>query len=93
MASCTCNLCGQTWPYADPAMVVPCPKCGAKIGVKCNNKRPSGHDAKFGLVVHLERELHALETGALTKCPMGESALQEAVTTPADQLGFVLEES
>ena len=37
-----CHACGEEWDV-HPFRQVPCPDCGAAVGVRC--KRPSGHDA------------------------------------------------
>ena len=63
--SVKCQNCGQTWPR-DPALEVPCPRCGAGIGQDC--KRPSGHRV-FAGGIHLSRDLAALAAGVLKPCP------------------------
>lgn len=60
-----CKRCGQTWPR-DPALEVPCPQCGAPVGVRC--RRPSGHGGNF-VGVHAVRDQAAMDAGLLERCP------------------------
>lgn len=62
--SVRCSKCGETWPR-DPALEVPCPQCGAKVGVQC--RRPSGHNVPGG--VHASRDRAAVDAGKLKRCP------------------------
>ena len=48
-----CSRCGTEWPK-DPALEVPCPRCGAGVGREC--RRPSQHRA-FGGEPHSERDI------------------------------------
>lgn len=59
-----CSRCGVEWPR-DPALEVPCPRCGVTVGVKC--RRPSQHGV-FGGQPHAERDRAAMEAGLLVKC-------------------------
>ena len=69
MPSSTCEVCGETWPVADPAYLVACPDCGVRAGARC--KRPSGHRVKGK--AHASREIAALAAGVLRPCPMART--------------------
>lgn len=62
-----CNRCGEVDPFA-PCLLVPCPKCKARIGVRCGEKHPSGHKVVFGALPCVQREQAALEAGLMQKC-------------------------
>ena len=49
-----CGLCGRIFPR-DPALEVPCPKCGAGVGYKCDE-------------YHIERDYAALDAGVIPPC-------------------------
>ncbi|KPV55039.1 hypothetical protein SE17_00100 [Kouleothrix aurantiaca] len=72
----TCLNCGQEWPV-DPALLVPCPTCHAKIGQRC--KRPSGHGV-WGGDIHPDRDRAAMRTvPGYGRCP----AVTQAKPVPA----------
>jgi len=59
-----CSRCGTEWPK-DPALEVPCSRCGAPVGKRC--RRPSQHRV-FGGQPHAERDRAAMDAGFLMKC-------------------------
>ena len=69
---------GRTWPR-DPALDVPCPTCGAKVGVRC--RRPSGH----GCEVHAERDIAADRAGAYGECPLALCGLANVARRRAEE--------
>lgn len=59
----TCLKCGHEWGL-DPVYAVPCPACGAAVGVLC--VRPSEHrvSRNFWRGWHADRDLAAARAGA-----------------------------
>lgn len=63
--------CDRSWPR-DPALEVPCPTCGARIGQRC--RRPSGHRV-YGGEPHDARDIAADQAGHYGVCPSGRCGL------------------
>lgn len=78
--SVSCDFCGETWPR-DPALEVPCPWCGAKVGQKC--RRPSEHAGGNFVKLHLARDQAALDAGVLKPCPVGPPSSAAATMQPS----------
>lgn len=79
---CVCSIpgCDREWPR-DPMLEVPCPDCGAGIGVHC--KRPSGHSGPF-VNAHASRDLAADAAGAYGTCPLGRCGIAANGTARSD---------
>lgn len=93
--SCGEPGCDHVFPR-DPVLEVPCPVCGAEIGIHCASVAPSGHRKSRGFSGlaawgHDARELAAAADGAYRhRCSVPDDELERRIRRAQEKLGRVM---